>query len=75
MDMGEYRVEVDVVQQSKSGWSVLSESRGRVGSVRASGGGKFDAIVDYTTVARTYSVKAAVEQVIWYDRAMNQEAE
>ena len=75
MDMGGYRVEVAEAKQRSSGWNVLSEERGQVGGVRSSDGGKFVAFCDGVAVARTYSLKAAVEQVIWYDRAMNQEAE
>jgi hypothetical protein len=75
MDMGGYRVEVDRSHKMRTAWAVMSEERGVVGVVSAVGNGKFAAMVDNVPVASVPSVKAAVEQVIWYDRAIHQEIE
>lgn len=60
-------------------WDVSHEDRGLVGFVRESDRQRFIAggYVDDADVVigSCPTLKAAVEQVIWYDRAMNQEAE
>ena len=71
--MDEYRIE-----EMGKGWRVCQPERGTIGVVSHQGG-RFKAMIDDDRDGRVIgygqTVKAAVEQVIWYDRAMNQEAE
>lgn len=59
-------------------WVVRHDERGYVGEVEAIGGRfRAQAVSGDTVVPVAYgmSIKSMAEQVIWYDRAMNQEAE
>ena len=71
--MDDYRVE-----EMGKGWRVANAERGTVGVVMHMGN-RFRAAVDDADEARTIgygqSLRDVVLQVIWYDRAMNQEVE
>ena len=76
MTMDEYRIRWDADTMN---WDVAHMDRGFVGTVFANHGGRFHAhaVVESrgVQIASVWTFKAAVEQVIWYDRAMNQEVE
>ena len=60
-------------------WEIVHPDRGIVGYVWPETNGKFEAWMQGEEtgirIAEMWTFKAAVEQVIWYDRAMNQEVE
>lgn len=77
MELGEYRITLDSEHECQP-WDVKHAERGYAGSVWPQEGGRFEATIsrngDVVKIATVWTLKAAVEQVIWYDRAINQEA-
>lgn len=69
--MDDYRI---VWDEEAGYWDVSHTERGAVGSVWPVAGGRFEAQASGLTIASGWTLKDAVAQVIWYDRAMNQEA-
>lgn len=76
--MGDYRL-VWTFDPERYSCEVRHIERGHVGTVVPLIGGRFEAVIEAgeeaASIGAVWTVKAAVEQVIWYDRAMNQEAE
>lgn len=73
--MDEYRIEWTPELKR---WVIWHNERGYIGEVDAmSGRFRAQVVVDGTTMAVAYgtTIKGMAEQVIWYDRAMNQEGE
>ena len=73
--MDDYRIEW---AETLNRWVVRHDERGDVGEVEAIGGRfRAQAVSGDTVVPVAYgmSIKSMAEQVIWYDRAMNQEGE
>ena len=71
--MDEYRIERAV---EANNWTVRHEDRGEVGRIDRIGS-DFRAMVEggATLIGSSRSLKSLTEQVIWYDRAINQEGE
>ena len=76
MELDEYRVLWD---SDTMNWDIAHVDRGVIGAVWPDESGRFEAKAIHNgagvPVAQVWTFKAAVEQVIWYDRAMNQEVE